>query len=317
MTQLITDDIGRSFRVLRVSVLNTCNFACTYCVCDDEHPNRGAQVTTLSVRQLTRLIGNLHQTLNLQAVRLTGGEPLLYAGLVPLIEGVRSLGIRDIKMTTNGYLLERKIDALKCAGLQSINVSLDALDEGCFLRMTKRSGVERVVAGILGAKNAGMQVKINTVVMRGENDKEILPLLDFAFKHGITIRFLELMGMGHLYGNAAGMFFSKQEMLTRIAGKYQVRELAKRPGETATYWSTACGHRFGIIANESQPFCSDCSRLRLDINGNIYGCLSSNTAIPIAGITTQQGLEASLVAALKQKQLKFTGSEMSMLTIGG
>src|SRR5690606_27488736 len=113
-------------------------------------------VTTLSVRQLTRLIGNLHQTLNLQAVRLTGGEPLLYADLVPLIEGVRSLGIRDIKMTTNGYLLERKIDALKCAGLQSINVSLDALDTGCFFRMTKRSGVERVMAGILGAKNAGM-----------------------------------------------------------------------------------------------------------------------------------------------------------------
>ncbi|MEC3878222.1 GTP 3',8-cyclase MoaA [Parapedobacter sp. 10938] len=314
---LLKDDIGRSFRVLRVSLLDTCNFACTYCVCDDQHPTRKAQANTLSVHELTRLIGHLHRTLNLRAVRLTGGEPLLYADLVPLIEGIRSLGIRDIKMTTNGFLLARKVEALQRAGLQSINVSLDALDEQCFFRVTKRVGVERVIAGIATAKNAGMDVKINTVVMRGENDHELLPLLDFAFRHGLKIRLLELMGMGHLYGTGDGKFFSKQEMLVRIASRYRIRELAKRPGETATYWATACGHSFGIIANESQPFCSDCNRLRLDINGNIYGCLSSNTPIPIADIATQKGLEASLDAALAQKQLKFTGSEMSMLTIGG
>src|SRR3546814_9866917 len=113
---------------------------------------------------------------------------------------------------SSDLLLARKVEALKCAGLRSINISLDALDEGSFFRMTKRQGVERVIAGVLAAKNAGMEVKINTVVMRGENDQEILPLLDFAFKHGITIRFLELMGMGHLYGKANGKFFSKQEI---------------------------------------------------------------------------------------------------------
>src|SRR3546814_837041 len=125
------------------------------------------------------------------------------------------------------------------------------------------------------------------------------------------------MGMGQLYGKANGKFFSKHEMLVEIARRYQVRELGKKAGETATYYRTACGHRFGIIANESQPFCSDCNRLRLDVNGNIYGCLSSNTPISISDIATRGGLEASLSAALEQKQLKFSGSELSMLTIGG
>ncbi len=313
----LKDHIGRSFRVLRVSLLDACNFACTYCVCEDQPGSETTATSALSVGELSRLIGNLHQTLNLQTVRLTGGEPLLYADLVPLIQRVRSLGIHDIKLTTNGFLLKRKVEVLKHAGLRSVNVSLDALDEGCFFRMAKRVGVERVVAGILAAKNAGLDVKINTVVVRGENDSELLPLLDFAFTHGITIRFLELMGMGHLFGNVAGKFFSKQAMLASIASKYQIRELTKRPGETATYWMAASGHRFGIIANESQPFCSDCNRLRLDIRGNIYGCLSSDTPIPIANITTQRGLEAGLGAALAQKQLKFSGSEMSMITIGG
>src|SRR3546814_11315126 len=127
--------------------------------------------------------------------------------------------------------------------------------------MTELQGVESVIAGVLAAKNAGMEVKINTVVMSGENDQEILPLLDFAFKHGITIRFLELMGMGHLYGKANGKFFSKHEMLVEIARRYQVRELGKKAGETATYYRTACGHRFGIIAKGSKPFCSHCNRI--------------------------------------------------------
>jgi Molybdenum cofactor biosynthesis enzyme len=313
----LKDPLGRSFRVLRVSLLDTCNFACTYCVCEDPLIPEKMAETTLSVGELIRLISNLHETLNLQTVRLTGGEPLLYPDLAALIAGIRSLGIRDIKMTTNGFLLARKIEALKRGGLRSINVSLDALDGERFFRMTRRMGVARVVEGILAAKEAGVDVKINTVVMRGENDNEILPLLDFAFRHGLKIRFLELMGMGHLHGNADGKFFSKQAMLTKIASRYLVRELAKRPGETATYYRTACGNSFGIIANESQPFCSDCNRLRLDVKGNIYGCLSSNVPIAIADITTQKGLEASLCAALAQKQLKFSGSELSMLTIGG
>jgi len=231
--------------------------------------------------------------------------------------GIRQLGIHDIKMTTNGFLLAKKAVFLQKAGLRSINVSLDALSESSFYRVTKRTGLKQVIEGIIAAQEIGLEVKINTVIMAGENDQEILPLLDFAFRNGIKIRFLELMGMGHLFGDTDSKFFSRQAILERISSVYEIHEQAKECGDTATYWRTSCGHSFGIIANESQPFCADCNRLRLDCHGNIYGCLSSNTPIPLGEVISQQGLEAGLRAALGQKQMRFSGSEMSMLTIGG
>ncbi|MBD1424397.1 GTP 3',8-cyclase MoaA [Sphingobacterium arenae] len=315
--QTLTDPIGRSFKVLRVSLLDRCNFACTYCVCEDGITSAIPRPVVLSSDELIDLIGRLHDVLHLQTIRLTGGEPLLYPDLPKLITGIRQLGIHDIKMTTNGFLLAKKVTSLQEAGLRSINVSLDALSETPFFRVTKRAGVKQVIEGIIAAKKIGLEVKINTVIMAGENDKEILPLLDFAFRHGIKIRFLELMGMGHLFGDTDSKFFSRQAMLERISSVYAIDEQAKKYGDTATYWNTACGHSFGIIANESHPFCADCNRLRLDAQGNIYGCLSSNTPIPLREVSSQKGLETSLYAALGQKQMQFSGSEISMLTIGG
>lgn len=314
---LLTDSIGRSFKVLRVSLLDRCNFACTYCVCEDGIPAATPRPVVLSSDELVDLIGRLHDVLHLQTIRLTGGEPLLYPDLPKLITGIRQLGIHDIKMTTNGFLLAKKVASLQEAGLRSINVSLDALSETSFYKVTKRAGLKQVLEGITAAQEMGLEVKINTVIMAGENDQEILPLLDFAFRHGLKIRFLELMGMGHLFGDTDSKFFPRQAMLERISSIYKIDEQAKECGDTATYWRTSCGHSFGIIANESQPFCADCNRLRLDCHGNIYGCLSSNTPIPLREVISQQGLEAGLRAALGQKQMRFSGSEMSMLTIGG
>ncbi|PRD48966.1 GTP 3',8-cyclase MoaA [Sphingobacterium haloxyli] len=313
----LTDHIGRSFKVLRVSLLDRCNFACTYCVCDDDRTIKKPKKTQLSVHELSTLIGRLHDTLHLQTVRLTGGEPLLYTSLTELIASIRHAGIKDIKMTTNGLLLAQKAESLEKAGLRSVNVSLDALTENTFLQITRRKGVKRVIAGITAAKDAGLDVKINAVLSRGENDNEILPLLDFAFQNNIKIRFLELMGMGHLFGEKDNKFFSMQAILDKISTVYQISEQPKKYGDTATYWTTRCGNTFGIIANESRPFCADCNRLRLDSNGNIYGCLSSDVPISLAEINSREGLEASLYAALAQKQMQFSGSEMSMLTIGG
>ncbi|MBD1429208.1 GTP 3',8-cyclase MoaA [Sphingobacterium litopenaei] len=313
----LTDPIGRSFNVLRVSLLDRCNFACTYCVCEDELNTTTPKSAVLSSDELIDLIGRLHHLLHLQTIRLTGGEPLLYPDLTKLTKGIRQLGIQDIRMTTNGFLLAKKVVALQQAGLRSINVSLDALSESSFYKVTKRTGLQQVVEGIIAAKEIGLEVKINTVIMAGENDQEILPLLNFAFRHRIKIRFLELMGMGHLFGDTDSKFFSRQAILDRISSVYEIHEQVKKCGDTATYWRTSCGHSFGIIANESQPFCADCNRLRLDCQGNIYGCLSSNTPIPLRAVNSQQGLEAGLHAALGQKQMRFSGSEMSMLTIGG
>src|SRR4029079_11501815 len=144
-----------------------------------------------------------------KTIRLTGGEPLLYRDIIHLVEGIKSIGITSIKLTTNGFLLQRMAKPLKDAGMQSINVSLDAVDEDVFFLMSKRSNVQRIINGIDAAIDTGLQVKINSVIMKGMNDRHILSLLQFAFERNISIRFLEVMAMGHLYQHAEKYLFTQ------------------------------------------------------------------------------------------------------------
>jgi cyclic pyranopterin phosphate synthase len=183
--------------------------------------------------------------------------------------------------------------------------------------MSRRSGINRIFAGIDAALKVGIDVKLNSVIMKGLNDSQILPLLNYAFKKGITIRFLEIMAMGHLYGTSDSSFFSQEEMLSEIGKQYNFNRLPRKSSSTANYWITDEGFKFGIVANETEPFCGDCNRLRLDSYGNIYGCLSSNHPISIKD-SSDKGLVDSLQLALKQKQaIRFAGSELSMMHIGG
>ena len=321
---VIEDKYGRRFRTLRVSLLNHCNLGCVYCVAEDL-PGEGREPTApssrtapLSVAALLEMIGRLHQRLGLRTIRLTGGEPLLYKGLVDLIAGIRAIGITDIQLTTNGFLLERLAAPLKAAGLEGLNVSLDAIDEDLFFRMSRRHSAQRIVRGIDAAIATGLSVKINTVLMKGINDTEIIPLMEFAFSRGLRIRFLELMAMGHLLHESGKFLFSQEEILSVISTRYRFSPLGRVGSATASYWLTEEGSYFGIIANESQPFCGDCDRLRLDSGGNIYGCLSNNHPIPLDLEEGQQDWDRKLQEALQQKQAtRFTGSDLSMLHIGG
>jgi cyclic pyranopterin phosphate synthase len=315
----ISDQYGRTFKTLRVSLINHCNLGCIYCVAgEDELRQYNAGGQALSVPELLEIIGRLHGQLGLDTVRLTGGEPLLYTGLAELIRGVRAIGIPRIKLTTNGFLLGGMALSLKEAGMQSINVSLDAIDEAVFMRMSRRHSVQRIVRGIDAALEAGLAVKINTVVMKGINDGEILPLLEFAFARGIRIRFLEVMAMGHLHHQPWLYLLPQEEILKVIGARYVLQPLDRLASATARYWSTDDGHSFGIIANESEPFCRDCDRLRLDSTGNIYGCLSSNQPIALDRVESEEQWAIKLRQALGQKQaLRFTGSDLSMLRIGG
>jgi len=317
----IQDQYGRRFKTLRVSLLNHCNLGCVYCVTgDDEARAAGAhgKGTSLPVTALLEIIGRLHRQLQLETIRLTGGEPLLYHGLVELIRGIRELGIPSIKLTTNGFLLERLAVPMKEAGMASINVSLDAVDEDVFYQMSRRHSAERVIRGIDAAKDAGLDVKINTVVMRGINDGQLLPLLDFAFSRHCRIRFLEVMAMGHLHDQAEKYLVTREEILSVIGKHHRCKPLDRMASATARYWQTDEGHQFGIIANETEPFCRDCDRLRLDSSGNMYGCLSSNHPIPLGREEDETIWAEKLQQALLQKQpLRFTGSDLSMLHIGG
>jgi cyclic pyranopterin phosphate synthase len=314
----LNDKYGRSFKTLRVSLLSTCNLGCVYCTMGTEEEIAIDRKPQTPAAVFLNHIAKLHQQLNLQTIRFTGGEPLLYRELPQLIAGVKALGIPDIKLTTNAFLLDRIALDLKAAGLQYVNISLDALDEESFFRMTRRRQLGRTLKGIEAALNCGLEVKINSVMMKGKNDDQILPLLEYAFSKNVPIRFLEVMSMGHLFGHGQEYLFSQEEILDTIASRYNFTRLNRKTSSTANYWQTDDGHVFGVIANDTEPFCSDCNRLRLDAEGNIYGCLSNNNPIALSGLESEKQLHDKLQQAMTQKQeLHFVGSEMSMMHIGG
>ncbi len=319
-----TDAYGRQFKTLRVSLTNACNLGCVYCVeetavppTENALPQKDSR-QPLTVGGFLETIAALHRILGLETIRLTGGEPTLYRDLLPLMQGIRNLGIAAIKMTTNGYLLAGKIAAYAEAGLTSLNVSLDALEPEPFFQISRRRNLGKILEGIEKAVALGLEVKLNCVVVRGLNDSQILLLLDFAKDRNISIRFLELMRMGHLHGNSGNLFFPEAEIVGVVARQYDCQPLPRQPSATAKYWQLLGGYRFGVISNESDPFCNDCNRLRLDSHGNIFGCLSDNTPISIAGLLHQpQQISARLQQAMHQKKTRFSGSALSMLDIGG
>ena len=315
----VVDQYGRTFKTLRVSLLSACNLGCVYCTDADDLAIENAQqkVTALGTQELAKIIHQLHHELSLEVIRLTGGEPLLSPHLIPIVKEIKALGISKIKLTTNGFLLERLAKPLKDAGMQSINVSLDAVDEDVFFLMSRRNNVKRILNGIDAALDVGLDVKLNAVLMKGINDHQILPLLDYAFERKIVIRFLEVMSMGHLHDKAQKYLVAKDTVLHTIAKHHDFVPLIRSASSTANYWRTDCGNVFGVIANESAPFCHDCNRLRLDSHGNIYGCLSSDLPISIKNLSADE-LRVKLLEALSHKQpVKFTGSNLSMLNIGG
>lgn len=317
MTNLITDEFGRTFKTLRVSLTNTCNLACSYCVDSSEIKQpKNLQQKILTTEQYIKIIHVLYNVLDLETLRFTGGEPTLYKELIPLINGIKKTGIEQIKMTSNATQLDAF--SLKSAGLTSINISLDAVDADISFDISKRNKLQKTLTNIDKAIEAGIQVKINSVMMRGVNDNQLMKLFEFAKERNISIRFLELMQMGFLYHNFQQYFFSEEEIVKIISSNYDITSLHRDVNATAKYWITNDGYKFGIISNESDPFCNDCNRLRLDSYGNIYGCLSDNHPISILDcLDNEQEIKERLVKALAQKKTKFSGSELSMLHIGG
>lgn len=312
------DSYGRFFETLRISLIDTCNLACTYCKHDSNMSEYKVEVATLSYSDLLICIKKLHTIVNFTTIRLTGGEPTLYKNLVNLINDLKELNTK-VKLTTNGYLLKNLIENIDAQNLHSINVSLDTLNVDMFYKISKRKGLQQIIEGIDAAVAKNIEVKLNCVITNNTNESEILPLMEFANQRKITIRFLELMNMGHLHNSKSIEQFSESDILKTISTKYVFSPLVRKNNSTANYWQTSEGQIFGIIANESSPFCHDCNRLRLDSYGNIFGCLSNSQGFNILDtISDDYALSKLLEQALAQKQpLKFKGSKMSMINIGG
>lgn len=322
----VKDQLNRGFKTLRLSLTDVCNLGCVYCMPlnINTKENLGLKKltrtveSTLSTPDLLKMVGRLHALLSLETIRLTGGEPLLSSQLFPVLSGIKEFGIPAIKMTTNGFLLEDKVKALKEGGITSINVSLDAVDQQTFEKISQRRNLDKIIRGIDLALTLGIPLKLNAVIMKGINEQEIIPLVEFAKSRNIQIRFLELMKMGHLHSRHDNPVFTEAEILGVLANRYSFEKLPRKASSTANLWQTNDDFTFGIIANESSPFCGDCDRLRIDSEGNMYGCLSSNIPIKLDNNESDSNWNEKLGLALSHKQLvSFTGSALSMIEIGG
>lgn len=301
----------RTFRKLRLSLTSACNFHCPYCVSAEAVPAEYAPEPAVVIGW----VSEIHRINPLRQVRLTGGEPLLYREITTLMHELKRLQIPDIALTTNASLLEPLLPELLSAGLNSLNISLDALDRAVFARMGGKR-YDQVMAAIELAARSPLKVKINTTLHAGINDTEILPVFRFARALGITVRYLEVMNMGHLHHGAPVPYIPSATVLEQIRSMADFSDLGRGAADTAHYYQLADGYRFGTISNHTEPFCRDCDRLRLDLRGRLYGCLSS--AAHIAMGDTTQNVQQKLKTAMQMKQpVNFVGSATSMRYIGG
>ncbi|SNT29750.1 cyclic pyranopterin monophosphate synthase subunit MoaA [Granulicella rosea] len=343
----LRDSFGRAITDLRVSVTDRCNYRCVYC----RTGNEGALYTELASRDYLRMI-RLFVSLGVEKIRLTGGEPLLRAGLVEMVEEIAGMrtafapdGSRtpngaplDIALTTNGHLLEGLAAPLKAAGLNRITVSMDAVDSETFTAITRvPRSFDRVLAGIRAATAAGLgPVKVNCVLLRGFNDHQIEQFAEFSRREGVIMRFIEWMPLEEASDAPGARNWNKETVVTLdeiVARLNAWRPLVPLPANAAS--ETARRYTFddgvgeiGIIAPVSRPFCGHCSRIRLTSDGKIRTCLFSQTDHDLEGRMARGASDAELVAYIRQVVMRkearhhigeagFEKPSRSMVHIGG
>jgi cyclic pyranopterin phosphate synthase len=317
--------------VVRLSVTSRCQLRCTYCLPERSEGCAQGGGQELPGRELVRLLAMLHSRYRVRRVRFTGGEPLLRRDLPELIEAVAALGIPELAMTTNAQQLAPRAAELQRRGLQRVNISLDSLDPRRFAEISRGGELARTVDGILAAQAAGLTpVKLNVVVMRGQNDRELGDLLRFALRTGCHVRFLELMPVGVAAGNWVTTWVGQDEMRTRLdEPDLTWVEMPWNPQETCREWrvrdrsgrETTCG----FIASVTQPFCSACRRIRITADGGLHGCLASNVRHDLRPVLqagapgeSEKQLHAILRSAFGNKRTAgFTEAVESMCLVGG
>ena len=275
----ITDRLGRPLQDLRISVIDRCNFRCTYCMPKEIFGIDFAFMPMeklLSFEEIERLV-KIFVQLGVKKIRLTGGEPLLRKDLPTLIKKLANIkDLEDIALTTNASLLEMKAKNLKEAGLKRINVSLDALDEDLFMAINdSKVPPKRVIKGILKAKDVGIEVKVNMVVKKGMNDHEIIPMANFFKDLGITLRFIEFMDVGQSNGWDFSKVVTKKEILYELSKHFDLEPVnPAHIGEVAQrYRYIGTNIEVGFITSVSESFCSTCTRARIAADGKMYTCL--------------------------------------------
>ena len=274
--QPLVDGFGRVHRDLRISVTDRCNFRCTYCM-----PEEGMQWVpredVLTFEEIERLARLFVARFGFTSIRLTGGEPTVRAHLTPLVARLAALGV-DLSMTTNGATLARDASALRAAGLQRVNISLDSLRRDRFLELTRRDALDDVLAGIDAAVDAGFSpVKVNVVAMAGVNEDELVDFARFGRERGVEVRFIEWMPLdgGHTWSPVSVL--PGETIVSTISSVFPLVPLGRPDGSPAEEWAyeDLPSVRIGAIPSVTAPFCSTCDRVRLTAEGQLRACLFS------------------------------------------
>jgi len=280
----MNDRLGRPLRNLRVSVTDRCNLRCEYCMPEDDYVWLPRE-DVLHFEEISTLV-DVFLSLGVDKVRLTGGEPLLRRDAPALVRMLsQKAGLRDLALTTNGVLLADQIDALHAAGLGRITVSLDSLRRDRFVALTRFDQLEAVRAGIAAAFRVYGQLKIDTVVIRGVNDDELVELIEFGRSVNAEVRFIEYMDVGGASRWSPALVVSRDDILATLTNRYGAIEPINEPGSSAPAERFALpdGTTFGIIASTTEPFCASCDRSRLTADGMWYLCLYATRGIDLRG----------------------------------
>ena len=323
----LIDGFGRTVRDLRISVTDRCNFRCTYCM-----PAEGMtwlpREDLLTFEEIERLARVCVTRFGFDGIRLTGGEPTVRAHLPVLVERLSSLGV-DLAMTTNGSTMRLIAEDLKAAGLRRLNISCDSLDRDRFFQMTRRDDLLKVLDGIAAAKEAGFApIKINVVLMRGQNDGEIVDFARFGREQEVGVRFIEFMPLDADDGWSRDTVVPSSEVIERINAVYPLVRLS-HGAEPAARWGYADGlGDVGVIASVTEPFCGDCDRVRITAEGQFRTCLFSTDEFDLRAILRNGGTDDQLAAEVQRAvglkwaghsigNVNFTRPKRSMSQIGG
>ena len=292
---ILTDGYGRIARKLRVSVTDRCNMRCMYCMPPQDKVQWFNEADLLNYDEITGLVSILAD-LGIEKIRLTGGEPLLRPKLENLIISLAKINnIKSISMTTNGMLLSNKVKLLKDAGLGSVNISLDTFRPDRFKAMTGVDGLNKVLDAVDKAHHFGLKVKINTVVVRGWNNEEIVDFANFARDTGHTVRFIEFMPLDGSGIWQSNLVFSKKEMVKIISERmmeilplkmsHANNDHNTNSTDPAMLYSFADGKGIiGFIPSITEPFCGNCDRIRLTSDGRLLTCLFENPGHDLASM---------------------------------
>ena len=326
----LRDAHGRAIRDVRVSITDRCNFRCQYCMPADGLPWL-AREEILSFEEIARVVAVL-SGMGVSSVRLTGGEPLVRRGLPRLVEMLAATdGVEDLSLTTNGFGLERQADALVAAGLRRVNVSIDSLQRDRFFQITRRDALAAVLRGLdaLAAHPQVRPIKVNAVAMRGFTEAEALHFTRFARRTGFQVRFIEFMPLDGDRAWEADRVLPGDELRALIHEIEPLEELPREPSATARVFRFHDGRgEIGFINPVSEPFCSDCDRIRLTADGRLRTCLFSVHETDLRGPLRSGADDADLAEVLRdavwRKELKhrvgepgFRPPPRTMSAIGG